>query len=138
MFVKGWLFYRAGGNDARGSMRDPAELASGHPRGWWVTHDDWPAYADAYPAAGWSVLPRLDWLAPRRLSREGTVDDGSPLHTGIALPRAPHALSERVACATEPLMVAAFAAEDDGYRELSRGFIVPNDWPSRARAFANG
>ena len=138
MFVKGWLFYRAGGDDATGSMRDPAELASGHPRGWWVTHDDWPAYADAHPAAGWSALPRLDWLAPRRLSKEGALDDRSPLHTGIALPCAPHALAERVACATEPVMVAAFAAEDDGYRELSRGFIVPNDWPSRARAFANG
>lgn len=138
MFVKGWLFYRAGDGDAAGPAHDPAELATGHPRGWWVTHDDWPAYAHAHPAAGWSTLPRLDWLAPRRLGGEGAVDDGSPLHTGIALPGAPHTLSERVACASEPVMVAAFAADDDGYRELSRGFIVPNDWPSRARAFAQG
>jgi hypothetical protein len=34
-------------------------------------------------------------------------------------------------------MVAAYARQDDdGWIEESRGFVVPDDWPARARAFA--
>ena len=136
MFVKGWLFYRARGADV--TWPAPAELARCHPRGWWVTHDDWPAFADTHRAAGWSVLPRLDWLAPRRLDAAVARSDAAWTPPGVALPAAPDALFDRIAGAGEPVMVAAFVADDDGYRELSRGFIVPNDWPSRARAFACG
>ena len=145
MFVKGWLFYREG-DAASGPSHDPAELAPRHPGGWWVTHADWSAFADAQAAAGWSVLPRLDWLAPRRLDGldgKGTVADASSLpdrtarpSTGIAPPTAPHRLSTQLARCREPVMIAAFATDDDGYRELSRGFVVPDDWPARALAFA--
>jgi len=157
MFVKGWLFYPAAGGDAAGPSRDPAELAPGHPRGWWVTRENWPGFADAYPAAGWSVLPRLAWLAPRWLAGEGGRDEAADdatatlardvdqtgasqavaSHAAIAPPAAPHTLFERPGRPGEPVMVAAFRADDGGYRELSRGFIVPDDWPARARVFAH-
>jgi len=131
MFVKGWLFYRAGSGSDVERSREPAELAPAHPRGWWVTHEDWPAFAQAQQAIGWSVLPRLDWLAPRRLPALSQS-------TGILPPTAPHTLFEQIARRREPVMVAAFSADGGGYVERSRGFIVPDDWPSRARAFANG
>ncbi|HEY1610633.1 MAG TPA: DUF1853 family protein, partial [Paraburkholderia sp.] len=124
MFVKGWLFYRATA-DAPG---DPLELAAGHSCGWWVTHAEWPGFAAARPAARWSVLPRLGWLAPRRLAAQ--AGENEP-------PTEAPALFERLMRRSEPVMVAAFAAADDGYREQSRGFIVPDDWPARARAFAH-
>jgi hypothetical protein len=135
MFVKGWLFYRAAGADVAGASPEPAELAPRHLRGWWVTHEDWPAFVAAHSSAGWSALPRLDWLAPRRLAGAG---DTSPVHArdSIAPPTTPHALFEQLARPDEPVMVAAFVADEDGYRECSRGFIVPDDWPARARAFA--
>jgi hypothetical protein len=148
MFVKGWLFYRAdgGGHTLRPmSAPDPVELAPGHPRGWWVTHADWPAFAAAHAAAGWSVLPRLDWLAPRRLGANEAMAQPTPsdyshdaarARSGVAPPTAPQRLFEQIARASEPVMAAAFAADDGGYRELSRGFIVPDDWPARAQAFA--
>ena len=60
MFIKGWLFYRHGETPP-----DPVELDPAHGRGWWVTRGDWPAFAAAH-AQKWRLLPRLEWLAPRR------------------------------------------------------------------------
>ncbi|HTH59217.1 MAG TPA: DUF1853 family protein [Paraburkholderia sp.] len=135
MFVKGWLFYPAASTTGVDASPDPAELAPGHLRGWWVTHADWPAFADSQAAAGWSVLPRLDWLAPRRLDAQPVVD---PSVDSIAPPTTPQRLAERIVRSNEPVMVAAFPAhaESGGYREQSRGFVVPDDWPARALAFA--
>ncbi|HKR39297.1 MAG TPA: DUF1853 family protein [Paraburkholderia sp.] len=122
MFVKGWLFYRAG-VAAPSRVEDAPELAAGHGRGWWVTHSDWPAFAGQQAADGWSVLPRLAWLAPRRLAAAPTVD--------------PNAILDALARPDEPVLIAAFTADSaGGYREQSRGFIVPDDWPARAAAFA--
>jgi len=156
MFVKGWLFYRAG-SDVVEASRDPVELSPEHPRGWWVTHEDWPAFADAQHAAGWSALPRLAWLAPRRLGDAWAADEVTPTHAheadparasnaavqphaAIEPPTDPHTLFERIAHTArpdEPVMVAAFSADGGGYRERSRGFVVPDDWPARAHAFAH-
>jgi hypothetical protein len=55
---------------------------------------------------------------------------------GIAFVDAP-ALSTRVAHQNGPTMVAAFFVDDAGrWVERSRGFIVPDDWPDKAQAFA--
>ncbi|TDV20874.1 DUF1853 family protein [Paraburkholderia caballeronis] len=146
MFVKGWLFYRAGQQGAS-TAHEPDELAPDHPRGWWVTHADWPAFAEAQAVDGWSVLPRLDWLAPRWLDGAIAAGDSSRVpaatvetswrSSGVAAPTDPRALFETLAGATEPVMVAAFSADGSGgCTEISRGFIVPDDWPARAHAFA--
>ncbi|MFC0403271.1 DUF1853 family protein [Paraburkholderia rhizosphaerae] len=122
MFVKGWLFYRDGGRPPEPSVIDPA-----HARGWWTTRADWPAFAAAQGDA-WAVLPRLQWLSRRHRS-------GDRLAAGmfdIA------ALGTQLAQHSGPTMVAAFAAEPEGngWRETSRGFVVPDDWPAQALAFA--
>ncbi|MFD1556405.1 DUF1853 family protein [Paraburkholderia silviterrae] len=196
MFVKGWLFYRAG-NGAGAKRGDPPELAARHGRGWWVTHADWADFAKREGVDGWSTLPRLAWLAPRRIRPEPSRMDesderaafatnsqiGDPQDNGrdalsnalgqrsdVESPLAPVAaagqpaqrgerrggeedtLAARTAVAApvtaatlfasltrphEPAMVAAFVADGaGGYVERSRGFIVPDDWPARARAFA--
>jgi uncharacterized protein len=160
MFVKGWLFYRAvAGADAGAQtvQDEPSELAPDHVRGWWVTRSDWPSFAAQQGAAGWSLLPRLAWLAPRWLAAEragfpqaaGATPDAQALPDGprgprgpggrpaIAPPAAPDFLLEHLPLRDEPVMVAAFAGDGaSGYIEQSRGFIVPDDWPARARAFA--
>lgn len=137
MFVKGWLFYRAEPGvevDARAAQGEPPELAPDHARGWWVTRSDWPAFAAQQGAAGWSVLPRLAWLAPRRVAAAGSPGESE---SAAAAPVDPDALLTHLPHPDEPTMVAAFAADDaNGYVELSRGFIVPDDWPARAQAFA--
>lgn len=120
MFVKGWLFYRNGEPSI-----DPVEVDPTHARGWWATRADWPAFS-ADHADAWVLLPRLEWLAPR-------LRDAQYAPAFVSA----DALATQIANQTGPTMVAAFAEGGDGrWVERSRGFIVPNDWPLRAHAFA--
>ncbi|CAE6715556.1 DUF1853 family protein [Paraburkholderia haematera] len=146
MFIKGWLFYRAGETPA-----DPVELDPSHGRGWWVTRDDWPDFAAAH-AQTWRALPRLEWLAPRRHEPGaasavgavgGAVGDAGAVGTpgesegaGFAFVDA-RTLAAQTSHQHGPTMVAAFVDDSAGNRiERSRGFIVPNEWPELAQAYA--
>ncbi|HLX02359.1 MAG TPA: DUF1853 family protein [Trinickia sp.] len=129
MFVKGWLFYRW--SDAVDSAAPvPAEIHPAHARGWWLARSDLSRFAASH-AEAWAVLPRLAWLAPRQCV---PVDDG----TGAAARLLDSdALAEQLAQQSGPTMVAAFARDGGAcWFECSRGFVVPNDWPERALAFA--
>jgi hypothetical protein len=124
MFIKGWLFYPHGETTS-----DPSEVDPAHARGWWTTRADWPAFAAGH-AQAWRVLPRLEWLAPRR------HEPGAAEVEGIAFVDA-DSLSGRVAHQNGPTMVAAFYLDDARrWVERSRGFIVPDTWPAQAQAFA--
>jgi hypothetical protein len=155
MFVKGWLFYRWEEGRSHSLRGAPDAVDPLHARGFWVTQGQWLSFAESVrlsaaqsvpqsraqcgPAVAWSVLPRLAWLAPRRLAMGG--DDGE-----VDL-NAAHSLAERLAL-SGPTMVAAFLPEEgeggegDGapatWREYARGFVVPDDWPQHAEAFATG
>ncbi|KUZ67025.1 hypothetical protein WI36_25085 [Burkholderia ubonensis] len=125
VFIKGWLFYPHGAP----LPRLDGEIAPVHPRGFWLTHAQWAAWAAAQPAdAGWAVLPRLAWLAPRRIAAGAGAPE--PLAAAHALPAG---LSDRQA----PALIGVYEPAADGaWRETARGFVVPDDWPERARAFA--
>ncbi|WP_414693524.1 DUF1853 family protein [Paraburkholderia madseniana] len=124
MFIKGWLFYRAGETPV-----DPAELDPSHGRGWWVTRSEWTDFAAAH-AQMWRVLPRLEWLAPRRHK------ESEAQAAGFAFV-AQQMLAEQTSHQHGPTMVAAFASDGVGtVAELSRGFIVPDDWPEQAQIYA--
>ncbi|MEK6424846.1 MAG: DUF1853 family protein [Burkholderia gladioli] len=128
MFVKGWLFYRDDGAAHNGSApAAPAELDAAHPRGFWATRGDWPALAAREPAGTrWVVLPRLAWLAPRRL------EAGDPLEPVEAA-----ALFDAVAARDAPSLLASLVPDEQGvWHETRRGFIVDDAWPQRAGAFA--
>jgi uncharacterized protein len=123
MFVKGRLFYRAGDAHARAAP----ELDDAHPRGWWQTVSEWRA---APPEGLCGVLPRLSWIGRSVLDAQA----GSALLDQAAL-------AERLRGLRSPLMVAAYGAghtgtADGSWFEQSRGFIVPDDWPDLARAYA--
>ncbi|VWD14502.1 DUF1853 family protein [Burkholderia lata] len=126
MFIKGWLFYPHGAPLPSVS----AEIAPDHPRGFWLTHAQWPAWAAAQRAGvAWSVLPRLAWLAPRRAAADSGFEP-EPLSTALELPSV---LSAREA----PALIGIHEKGGDGtWREMARGFVVPDDWPARAQAFA--
>ncbi len=127
MFIKGWLFYRAGETPA-----DPAELDPSHGRGWWVTRGEWTDFAAAH-AQTWRVLPRLEWLAPRW--HESGVS-GEAEGVGSVFVDA-GTLAAQTSHQHGPTMVAAFVADNAGNLiERSRGFIVPNEWPELAQAYA--
>jgi hypothetical protein len=122
MFVKGWLFYREGETPA-----DPPQIATGHARGWWTTRAAWPSFATAQGGA-WAVLPRLQWLSRRRIARSAAVDAAL---SDVA------ALAGQLAAHSGPTMIASFVEDGEGnWLEHSRGFVVPDDWPAPALAFA--
>ncbi|WP_310066101.1 DUF1853 family protein [Paraburkholderia caledonica] len=124
MFVKGWLFYRHGETPA-----DAVELDPAHGRGWWVTRSEWPDFAAAH-AQHWRVLPRLEWLAPRRYGQDAEQAASRALVD-------PLTLTARSTQQTGPTMIAALAEDAAGNLvERSRGFVVPDEWPEQAQAYA--
>ena len=125
LFVKGRLFYR---DDGLGlASNSPPELAENHLRGWWKTASEW---RDSKGDELFASLPRLGWMAERTLSAQ----------EGEALLEQTAVLSERVATLSSPIMVARYERchfpTGDIWREHSRGFIVPDEWPERAADFA--
>jgi hypothetical protein len=135
MFVKGWLFYREGGTLPMPPVfRLSPELDPAHGRGWWVTRADWPAFADRH-ANAWRRLPRLEWLAPGRHETGVMLAGDTPNFVDG------RTLAGQIAPEQGPAMVAAYAYEEDAqnrgrWMERSRGFVVPDDWPERAEAYA--
>ncbi|CAB3779280.1 hypothetical protein LMG28614_00787 [Paraburkholderia ultramafica] len=132
MFIKGWLFYRHGGTPA-----EPSELAPAHGRGWWVTRSDWPAFAAAH-AQKWRMLPRLEWLAPRRvehLEQQGEQVEAETAGGSLCVDA--QTLAAQISHQHGPTMVVALADDSAGHlSESSRGFIVPDEWPEQARNYA--
>ncbi|CAG9180773.1 DUF1853 family protein [Cupriavidus pampae] len=138
VYLLGWLFYRNGrtppGLDALG-------IAPDHLRGWWSTIEDWSTRASTRPGSRWCRLPRADWLSGLRLGI--TPADGEPVLEDVGALHA--ALAERFADAhpdhswrrESPVMLCELAplgaGGQDGWIEISRGFVVPDGWEARAR-----
>ncbi|WP_244827736.1 DUF1853 family protein [Caballeronia sp. TF1N1] len=125
LFIKGRLFYRDEG------VASAPEIGEQHLRGWWMTASDWRekrgTASNAHDERAWIVQPRLAWLASRRLR----ADDANAL---LAEASVIHARLQEIAM---PTMIAAYRRDEAGnWSEESRGFIVPDDWPERARIFA--
>lgn len=112
--VKGWLFYHA----QAPLSAPPAGISREHCRGFWCAQDELERMAGEH----FIVLPRLSWLAPAKTEEEQVLGRD--------------ALSEAVAAhfakTGTPLLVAVLESRDGWMLETDRGFVVPNDWRSRA------
>ncbi len=117
--VKGWLFYPG----ARAAPMDG--IAATHCRGFWCAA----AQVDALAGDAWAVLPRLHWLAPYRTQDAGEVVSRAALQAALAL---------AFETAKAPLLVASLREEGGAWVETARGFIVPDDWRTRAAERAAG
>ncbi|BAN22915.1 DUF1853 family protein [Caballeronia insecticola] len=126
LYIKGRLFYH--GLKGDGVVPAP-QIGDDHLRGWWLTASEWrAARCDAANGArAWVVQPRMAWLASRRLDAAEAQ----------ALVAESAGIGARLEAAAAPTMIAAYVRDEaGGWVEESRGFIVPDDWPERARAFA--
>lgn len=134
MFVKGWLFYRWGEAPPIAPSVEPA-----HHRGFWITRGDWPALRASRDEARWAVLPRLAWLAPRAGIADHEVDVAG-LATAQALTERLEQLGiGQIGQLTGPAMIAVFERDPLArgcWRETERGFVVPDEWPEQASAYA--
>lgn len=111
--VKGWLFYPFG------SWPAMQGIAAGHCRGFWCALDEF----DAVPGEQFVVLPKLQWLAPLQAPvADGMLDRGRLMAT----------LADQFAISGTPVLVATVRRQDELVEEVARGFVVPNDWRTRA------
>ncbi|WP_208280760.1 DUF1853 family protein [Massilia oculi] len=111
--VKGWLFYPSGSWPA---MRG---ITAGHCRGFWCALDE----IEDIPGEEFLVLPKLQWLAPLRAQPATPLMSRAQLHVVLA---------GQFASSSTPVLVATVRRHDEFIEEVDRGFIVPNDWRSRA------
>ena len=116
--IKGWLFYHALDPHPAQSLG----ISEAHCRGFWCAASELEGVANEH----YVVLPRLRWLAPARLAPEQSISK-SVLQ---------QALSLHFAQDTMPVLVAVLAQQGAHMIELDRGFVVPDDWRSRAGEYA--
>jgi hypothetical protein len=112
--VKGWLFYPAGHWPAMQG------ITQGHCRGFWCALSE----LDNLPDDTYVILPKLEWLAPLRTA--------SPTWTMTRAQLAAE-LTDRFATSNTPALIARVRPQDNALEEADRGFIVPNDWRTRAQ-----
>jgi hypothetical protein len=113
--VKGWLFYYGQTPEVK-SMG----VSSPHCRGFWCTVEELAGKA----AEHYLVLPRLSWLAPAKAAEDDCLSRQS----------LEQMLAARFEKDSMPVMVALVKSQAGHVLEVDRGFIVPDDWPSRAGA----
>jgi uncharacterized protein len=116
--IKGWLFYPRNGFPGAGQATAQG-LAPAHCRGFWSSLGEF----ETEPACRYALLPRLAWLAPARLGADQLLDAASVRH----------ALAARLGTGSAPLLLAVMEECEGAWIETERGFLVPDDWPARAR-----
>jgi hypothetical protein len=112
--IKGWLFYHEDDLLPAAALG----LSDLHCRGFWCAM----AELDELPEQRYVVLPRLSWLAPAKAATGHSLNKQSLQVL----------LEAHFAHDTMPLLVAIVEPQGDFALEIRRGFIVPDDWRSRA------
>ncbi|MEQ1669132.1 MAG: DUF1853 family protein, partial [Sulfuriferula sp.] len=108
--LKGWLFYPVA------AVPQPAlGLSAHHLQAWWGR---WGQFS-LPPGLRWQVLPRLSWLTPAMAIDATNLLDEADFVLHLAAHFAQH---------QTPVLVSGLMQLDGGWREHTRGFIVPSDW----------
>jgi len=119
-FVKGYLFYPHD-SDWQNPAQIPAGVSASHLKGWWCRHAEVPAQLQSCPAENrWLPLPRLQWLSLVARENADELLDGEELLDCLA-----DYFSEHY----KALLLVELTAGDNGWFEISRGFVVNNSWP---------
>lgn len=111
-FIKGYLFEPL---DAGYEVEYPPDINPRALRGWWVHHNRLKAHRSRLEAEEWVILEERRWMSPARPTDEDRLMSFDAL-TGVVPPH-------------RPTLVAGL---DDGH-EVTRGFVVPRNWPYFSR-----
>lgn len=112
--IKGWFFYRA-------QTQFPLNIdgiTEKHCKGYWWTLEEIEHLAISYVIK----LDRLDWLAPAQISLEKGMSKATML--GV--------LERHFSLDSSPVLIAILKKNGDVLQEFCRGFVVSNDWESKA------
>ncbi|GAB3538569.1 DUF1853 family protein [Noviherbaspirillum agri] len=117
--VKGWLFYHG-----RTPVPElPQGVALAHCRGFWLEQKEFGRLSES-GAGRFVMLPRLSWLAPAKTSIENALD-AAALNSSLTNHFEQH---------HTPVLIAIVERHGNDMLETDRGFIVPDDWRSRAES----
>lgn len=114
-FIKGYVFVPV---DESFDVDVPPDLNPEVPRGWWVHRRDLAGrrqILEPDEPMEWMVLPEMRWMSP------AFVTDQDRLVSFEAL--------KSVVPPDTPTLVAGLTETDRGMREVTRGFVVPDEWP---------
>jgi hypothetical protein len=117
--VKGWLFYQ---NETQLAMQTSG-ISSQHCHGFWCTLSEWKKM-EADQAI---ILPKLQWLAPAK------IESGKVLNRRSI----DEAIRQHFEHDNMPLMISLLAPQGEFGFETSRGFIVADDWPQKAKQYVD-
>ena len=112
--VKGWLFYHG----KTPCQFEPSGVSHAHCRGFWCELREF----ELLEGEDFIVLPRLSWLAPAKVLSEQSMDRNA-LHAAV---------QAHFATSSTPALVALLKRHGEWLLEFDRGFIVPDDWRSKA------
>jgi uncharacterized protein len=117
-FTRGWMFYRRGKD-----MPVIEELAINHLNGFWIEHKDITELASGH----YYIVPRARWLSPVILSSHAAAEliDLSTLYV-----KSLSIWANQIALSRWPggVLVARVEAQEEGWIEVDRGFVMPDNW----------
>ena len=116
LLLKGYLFYPYAEWQDANNWIEP--ISPQHARGWWLplkTAQELPANQDFR----YGILMKPQWLAPARMCFQDSLSR--------------HELLTNIDDLSSPLLIAQLNEHPEhGWQEVSRGFIVPDDWHQKA------
>jgi hypothetical protein len=120
LLLKGYLFYPSHGDWRNPPLRD--ELSAHHLRGWWTYMERFDI-PNAEQDRRWVFLPRLQWLAPAVSDEsDASLMNIKQLHSFCL---------DLLTRKQRPPLIAEMRFTDAGvWEEVSRGFVLPETWPS--------
>jgi hypothetical protein len=122
-FFKGYLFYPVS-SDWRHPQPLPDNIAPHHLTGWW-TRINTLELPDHEESDRWVVLPRLEWLAPRRIRQE---QDSNLMDTQQLI----DFLRKHFDHGQQSLLLTHMVWSDhSNWCEKTRGFVVSSAWPNQ-------
>jgi hypothetical protein len=122
LLLKGVLFYRSRGDWTHAESYFPG-LSALHLRGWWTFLEPLEIPNATSTQSRWFSVPRLQWLAPAKISRggENQLMNYRDLHN--------YCLNQLQGYRNPPLLAEMRLMDSGNWEEVSRGFVVPQQWP---------
>jgi len=121
-FIKGYLFYPW---HMQASISLPNWINPNHLKGWWCFQHEITECFKEKEASRWAIIPRLQWLSPLTAKEDDALISTQELVTAIE--------THFKLYSSSPL-IAELCQNNTHWQEVSRGFVVPNQWPMKRMA----